>query len=196
MKMQLIALGLLIATPALAHELYTARECETFAMFLACEPPYAGGARRLDEIRQNHKAWEMSTKYKTWRSPAEEAFDALRGQVCQGQVPPQDALHKYCPNYRPKSQVVTPDAEPYTQRDCQTIEMVLTACKLTGKRIPPELSKEEQMTLSRAYVWLGARHESWSGASGFASTCTQLFESKITGDEVLHRYCPKYRPSK
>jgi len=165
-------------------------------MFFACEPPYAGGARRFDEIRKNHKMlWGFSAKTKTGFSPTDEAFDALRGQVCQGQVPPQDALHKYCPNYRPKSQVVPPDAEPYTQRDCQTIEMVLTACKLTGKRIPPELPKEEQMTLARAYVWLGARHESWSGASGFTPTCTQLFENKITAEDELRRYCPNYRPS-
>ncbi|MBR1149842.1 hypothetical protein [Bradyrhizobium sp. JYMT SZCCT0428] len=184
----------LLVTPAVA-ETYTARECETLAGEFECGPSSASGARRFDEIRKNHRKWALSAKYKTKTgfSPTEEAFDELRGQVCDGKVTQQDALNKYCPGYRPKTQVAIPDTEPYTQRDCAAIEMLLTACKVSGKRIPTELTKEEQLTLSRAYIWLGARHASWWGASGFAPTCTQLFESKITGDEVLHRYCPNYR---
>lgn len=194
---RVVALLGLLVTPAPAHELYTARECETLAMEFTCGPSWAGGARRFDEIRKKHKIWALRSKYKTGFSPTEEAFHELRGQVCDGKVTPQHALNKYCPNYRPKVQFTPPDeTDTYTQRDCATIEMLMEACRVSGKRIPPELTKEEQLTLSRAHVWLGARHESWSGASGFAPTCTQLFESKITGGEVLHRYCPNYRPSK
>ncbi|MBR1362806.1 hypothetical protein [Bradyrhizobium ottawaense] len=166
-----------------------------------------GESRGINQFFDRHPADSFSKK-----------MFALCQKVCYGKMTVIAATRKFCPHQQPHSmedmrvdpdipgstarsnyrakKVATPDTEPYTRRDCQTIEMLVEACRVSGKRIPTELTKEEQLTLSRAYIWLGARHESWTGASGFAPTCTQLFESKITGDEVLHRYCPNYRPSK
>src|SRR4051812_41494967 len=171
MKYAILALGLL-TIPAQGAELYTVRECETLASEFECGPSWAGGARLFDEIRKKHPKWSLGRdwKTKTGRSPTEEAFDQLRGQVCDGKVTPEDALNKYCPGYRPKTQVA-PDTEPYTERDCAAVEMLLTACKVSGKRIPTELDKEHQLTMARAYNWLGARHASWWAASRFAPTC-------------------------
>lgn len=62
---RVVALLGLLVTPAPAHELYTARECETLAMEFTCGPSWAGGARRFDEIRKKHKIWALCSKYKT-----------------------------------------------------------------------------------------------------------------------------------
>ncbi|SPP91994.1 hypothetical protein [Bradyrhizobium vignae] len=167
----------------------------------------AGESRGVSQFFARHPSVSFGKK-----------MDKLCLKVCYGKTTVIGATRKFCPHQRPHSmddmrvdpdipgstarssyrakKVATTDSEPYTPRDCQTIEMLVEACRVSGERIPAELTKEEQLTLSRAYIWLGARHESWSGASGFAPTCTQLFESKITGGEVLHRYCPNYRPSK
>lgn len=96
-----LALGLLV-TPAAAAELYTAFECETLEMLLVCEPHSNYQWRGMQGLRENHPGWAFSTTSKTGFSPIEDAFNALRVQICNDQVTPQDALHGYCPAPRTK----------------------------------------------------------------------------------------------
>lgn len=113
--------------------------------------PLGEWARRFKEMRKKHPKWSLARDWKTGTgfSPPKKHSTSCGARSVTAKSPRRmrSINTARATGSRRSSRRGIPS--PYTQRDCVTIEMLLTACKVSGKRIPTELTKEEQLTLSR-----------------------------------------------